>query len=85
MNGLGWLLVLLVLALALIGMTRWDLWGVLWRDLLRLGTPTAGTAQAPEPHEAPPAGAPPQDPEGHVLTSSPHKPAFHRSGRRASS
>lgn len=85
MNGLGWLLVLLVLALALIGMTRWDLWGVLWRDLLRLGMPTTGTTQPPAPHEAPPAGTPPQDAQGHVLTSSPHKPAFHRSGRRASS
>jgi hypothetical protein len=71
---LSWLLLIAVAVLILAGAVRFD-WLVLrWRDLLRRGVPADETV--PPPRGSAGTGFRPNDPP------QPHRPAFHRSGRR---
>ncbi|MCE4540165.1 hypothetical protein LXT12_23205 [Pelomonas sp. P7] len=72
---LSWLLLIAVAVLILAGAVRFDWLALRWRELLRRASPPDDGMPPPprgsagtgfKPHDAPP----------------PHRPAFHRSGRR---
>ena len=74
---LSWLLLILVVALLVLGALRFDVLVARWRELV--GRPAhAGDAQPPGPA----VERLPDNTGLHPHQAPPHKPDFHRSGRR---
>lgn len=74
---LTWLLLILAVALIALGALRFDVLVARWRELVGR-PPGAGTPLPPDPAIEPPPGNPGPNPHA----APPHKPDFHRSGRR---
>ena len=76
------LVLLLVLALAILGALRLDLLGLLWREWLKLGSRPAEAPGAESDGHGPYVVAQARGRHHHDAAQA-HKPAYHRSGRRA--
>jgi len=74
---LTWLLLILAVALIALGALRFDVLVARWRELV--GRPP-GLGKVPQPDPA--VEPPPAHPGPHPHAAPPHKPDFHRSGRR---
>lgn len=76
----GTILIVIALALALLGALRFDLFGLIWREWLKLGARKPELPPGPPPSHGPYHGK--EGAHGHADNDS-HKPAdFHRSGKR---
>ncbi len=79
MPELSTLLILAAVVIAVVGALRFDLFGLIWREWLKLAAPK------PEAPPRPPGAHGPYHPsqgaQGHGATP-PAKPEIHRSGRR---
>lgn len=74
---LTWLLLILAVALIALGALRFDVLVARWRELV--GRPS-GMGKVPPPDLA--VEPPPDNPGPRAHAAPPHKPDFHRSGRR---
>lgn len=79
MSDLASVLLLLVLLLALLGALRYDTFGLIWREWLKLGRPAEPPSFDETGAHGPYVPASPRRP-GHEQPG--QKPAYHRSGRR---
>lgn len=77
-QNLVWLAVATLVLLAMLSTFRWELPQLTWRELMmKLGAPRGATEIAPPPEHH-------QHRQGsRAHEALPHKPAFHRSGRRS--